>query len=795
MQNNMPARNKKVYQSCSNQPLKTALLATTISFISAGAYAAEELVIEEIVVTAQKRQESIQKVPISITAFSSEQIKSRNIVGLADIAMATPNLSYLSDGTLKNTSPSIRGVNSPASTQAGMDTPLATYVDEVYMGTNVGQNFDLYDIERIEVLRGPQGTLFGRNALSGLINVVTPTPSAETQMFAEAVYGNYDYIRLRAGVSGELMKDRLYASISGAFTDRGGYVTNRHTGHDVNDEGSWGVRGKFVYAASSAVKVTTALDYRKVDQSTRTYDIAGFNGSPGFLFQPFGPAEVDTDPFDRNISQDFEGRETLEEFGASVTIDADLGDMALKSISAYRTHDYFQSYDADNTEIPLTIRETPESMDSYSQEIRLISAKGGDFEWIVGANYYHQKTVNEFASILNNDTLVGQRLLSTLLPAGTNGLPPQPTLDFLYAMGFISAPDTLGFLTSFGILTPPFGETRSIGITKLNSYAGYANGVYHVTDQLNFNLGARYTYERKSFSYEQNSAPGNQLFQLVDIPYDETRSSFHSFTPTVGIDYVIDKDVMTYAKASKGFKSGGFNDGFASVPGDKFSPETLWNIEAGLKSTFLDSRARANIAAYYMRWNDVQTIFSEILPNSVIPFFSVDTIGNIEIKGLEAEVTVLAAEGLTFSASAGVTDAQYSSVSARAAALGVTKGQKVKNVPPYTLSGGITYALPLGNIGSLTAAANIQYRDAVPLADITFGVPNRQGGYTLVDASLSYQDADNRWTIQLWGKNLTNTKFVTALFNVDNVPTSPIRATYHSLGSPRTYGIKIRYAY
>ncbi len=795
MNRNFIALHEKTDQGRSGEFVKTLLLTSALSLISVTASTAESAVLEEIVVTAQKRAENIQKVSISITAFSASQIEDRNIVGLTDLAKATPNLSYLSDGTMKNTAPSIRGVFGPGAAQAGMDTPLATYVDEVYMGTTVGQNLDLYDVERIEVLRGPQGTLFGRNALSGLINIVTPTPGNDIKAYGEGTYGNYDLVRLRAGISGPLVKDRLYASISGSFTDRGGFVTNRYTGHDVNDEGNWGVRGKFVFTPDDAFKITAAVDYREVDQTTRTYDIAGFNGQPGFLFQPFGPAEVDTDPFDRNISQDFEGQETLEEFGVSVTVDADFEWAALKTISAYRTHDYFQSYDADNTEIPITIRETPEDLDAFSQEIRLTSNKDGAFEWIIGANYYYQKTVNEFASLLNNDTLVGDRLISTLMPPGTNGLPPQPVLDFLYGIGLIGAPDTLGLLTSFGLLVPPFGETRSIGVTTLNSYAGYAHGVYHVTEQVNLNLGVRYTHEDKSFSYVQTSATGNQFFLLPEIPASDSKESFHSFTPAVGLDYFVNDDVMLYAKAAKGFKSGGFNDGFASTPGNAFSPETLWNFEAGAKTTFWGGRARANLAAFYMDWKDVQTIFSEIPEGSVIPFFTVDTAGDIEIKGMELETIFQLTDALTVTGGVGITDAQFSSITPRFEALGATKGQSVKNVPKYTLAGGISYAFSLGNAGTLTAAADVQYRDSVPLTNIETGVPNTQDGYALVDATLTYQDPDGRWTVQLWGKNLTDKQFVTAMFDVDNTPSSPIRAAYHSLGAPRTYGIKVRYSY
>lgn len=778
---------RRVLRGAGLSPAIVAVLAGS----AYGQTAGDDPQIEEILVTAQKRVESIQKVPISITGFSTEDLEQRSIVGLEDLAKATPNLSFLSDGTLKNTAPSIRGVFSPGAAQTGIDTPVATYVDEVYMGTTVGQNFNLYDIERVEVLRGPQGTLFGRNALSGLINVITPVPGEETAAYAEATFGNYDLVRLRAGVSGELVAGLLYGSLSSAFTDRGGYVRNRFTGRAVNDEGNWGVRAKLRFTPSDVVEIIASLDYREVDQSTRTYDIAGFFTTPGPLFQPHGPAEVDTDPFDRSISQDFEGRETLEELGGSLTVNVDLGFASLKSISAFRTHDYFQSYDADNTEIPITIRETPEDFDSWSQELRLTSSQGGRFDWIVGVNYYHQKTTSEFASILNNETLVGDRLLSTLLPPEAIGQ-TQATLDFLWSIGVLDTPDTLSLLTTFGALTPPFGETRSVGKTKLDSYAAYGSTTFHVTDRLNLTAGIRYIYERKSFAYEQASAPGNEFFLLPTIAPFRAKETFNAVTPAIGIDYRPSDNAMLYAKASRGYKSGGFNDGFASTVGNAFQAEKMWNFEAGAKATFLDGRLRTNLAAYLMRWDDVQTIFNDIPDGSVIPFFTVDTAGDIEIKGLELEATALVTRGLTLTGGLGLINARFASVSARLAAAGGAKGDPVENVPEYSIYGGIEYAHALSGGASITIGANIEARGKVPLTTVRTGFPNEQSAYSLVDGHLSFNGASGHWTVQFWGKNLTNKKYVTALFDVDNTPSSPIGAAYHSLGTPRTYGVTLR---
>lgn len=779
--------------------LKGVLLASTMALSPALTNAqtsdsdpeTDELTLNRVIVSSQKREENIQDVPISITAFTSEDIEARSIVNLTDIAKATPNLSYLSDGTLKNTAPSIRGVFSPGADQAGIDTPLAVYVDEVYMGTTVGQNFALYDIERIEVLRGPQGTLFGRNALSGLMNVVTPTPGDTVDGYIEATYGNYDLVRVRAGVSGPLVKGKVAGSLSASLSEHSGYVSNRVTGNDVNDEGTWGIRGKLAFTPKDNVDLILSADYREVDQSTRTYDIAGFNTVPGTLFQPNGPAIVDTDPFDRSISQDFEGDEMLEEFGASATLDVEFDGFSFKSISAYRTHDYFQSYDADNTEIAITTRETPEEMDSFFQELRLTSETGGKLDWIVGLNYYQQDTVNEFSSILNNDTLVNDRLVSTLLPPAAVGL-DQPTLDFLFGAGVIDTPDTLAFLMAVGALVPPFGETRSVGETDLNSLAGFANFDFHATDRLNLSLGLRYTSEDKDFSYEQTSTPGNTFFGLTEVLYFEDSQSFNSFTPSLGFDYSLSDDTLIYGKAAKGFKSGGFNDGFDSNPDAAFEEEELWNYEIGSKSTLLSGRAQLNLAAYMMDWKNVQNIFNEVPPGGLFPRRQLDTAGDIEIKGIEAEAILNATKALQLTGNVGIVDAEFAEVSTRLAALGATAGDPVENVPKFTVSAGLTYTHEFSNAATLSLSGNVEHRDDTPLTTIQTGVPNIQPAYSLVDAGLIFTSATEDWTVQLWAKNITDEEYVTALFDADNTAASPIGAAYHSLGIPRTYGITIR---
>ncbi len=731
-------------------------------------------VIEEVLVTAQKRQENIQDVPISITAFSADDLADRNIIDLTDLAQAVPNLNYVSDGTLKNNAPSIRGVTNPSAGNAGMDSPLAVYIDEVYMGNNVGQHFDLFDIERVEVLRGPQGTLFGRNALGGLINIITPTPGNDIEGYAEATYGDYDLIRLRAGVRGPVVRDRLYASLSASYVDRGGYVDNLHTGNDVNTEGNWGLRAKFVLDASEDLRLTAAFDYREVDQTTRTYDIAGYNNPPGgplSLFQPNGPALVDADPFDRTISQDFEGVERLESFGASLTADLSFDGIAVKSITAVRTHDYFQSYDADNTEVPITIREAPEEMDSFMQEIRVSSENDNALQWIVGATYYTQETVNEFSSQLNNETLVSDDLLATIV-----GLPAE-------------------LLIAFGVLIPPFGDTRSVGETDLDSLAGYANITYRLTERLQLNAGIRYTREEKSIAYVQDSPPANQFFGLPQIPFTEASTTFDATTPAIGLDFAVTDDILTYAKASRGFKSGGFNDSFASSPGDLFDQETLWNYEVGLKSTFWNQRARFNMALYRMDWKDVQSVFNEVPPGSFVPLAIIDTIADIETTGVEAELVPVPVEALRLEASVGVIDAEYTNPSARAIGFGVASGQSVESVPPYTLSGGFEYTFGLQEAGDLTLAAHAEYRDETPLASIQTGVANVQDAYGLIDASLTYRSADAQWSLQFWCKNLTDEEYVTAQFTIDSAATSPISAVYHSLGAPRTWGLEARYTF
>jgi len=756
---------------------------------------------DQIVVTAQRREQNLMEVPISLTVITGKMMDENHVTGFEDIAAMTPNLTFLETDDMKFSVPRIRGVFGNVLSGGGIDQPTAVYVDDIYMNSSVAQQFDLYDVERTEILRGPQGTLFGRNTVAGVISVTTKEPTDEAEGYLEASYGNYNALRLRASYSGPIVEDKLYGKIAGVYFDRNGYETNVFTGNDANAKHNWGVRGKLRYDASDDLTFSLIADYRKVDQDARAMDTAGYNqdastttfgvDGPGLiytgstlnpLFASFVPgytfngiAALDTDPFDRNVSVDFEGREELDAWGLALVTDVDFNNMSLKSITSYRTHDFFQSFDLDSTEADNTRQGAPESVDAFTQELRLTSAQDDTFEWIAGLFYYNQKSISEF-NIELRDPATSPDMAELVL-----------AIDQIFGALGVLPP---GFLNA-----APFGTTFTRGEVQLNSYAAFAHGTYHVTDRLDLTVGARYTHEKKEVDYIQTSPLGNVLFGLENIPRQQNSDTWSSFTPAFIVDYKFNPDVHAYASITKGFKSGGFSDIVGSLPDQGFDPETTWNHEIGLKAVMLDNRMQLSAAAFILNWNDQQGTL-RLPPRAggvaVVDILQEANIGDIQTKGIEVEVAALPFEGLRLTGGLGILSSKYRSVTPEAAAqAGVTVGTKVAGVPDWTVNFGARYGFEVGDIGEAFFSVNGVYRDDQIIDSVIPGTDAVQEGYGLINAHAGFSHEDSGWSVNLWVKNIGDKDYITFQTgtSLDNFVYQSLR---HRLGAPRTYGFDLR---
>ncbi|MGH8249876.1 MAG: TonB-dependent receptor [Steroidobacteraceae bacterium] len=741
---------------------------------TATAAAESQMVLEEIIVTAQKRAQNLQDVPVSMTAFSAEMLDEARVISMADVASLTPNFSFLDTDDSKYSVARIRGVFGNVLSAGGIDQPTAVYVDEVYLSTSVAQQPDLFDIERIEVLRGPQGTLFGRNTIAGAISIHTAKPTDALTGYVESGYGNYNAMRLKGSVSGPL-GERAAGRISALYNDREGYETNRVTGNDVNNRHDWGVRAALRVNPTDRLELNLATDFRKMDQGGRAMDTGGYNldpaapvgPGPGLLYL-LGLAAADNDGFDRSVAVDFEGVEELDAWGASLTADLAFEGAALKSISAFRTHDFFQSYDLDITEADINRQGGPESVDGFSQELRLTSTGERKLDWILGLFYYNQKSHNEFNVDLRT------------------------TPDSLALVSFI---EVLSGLPAGTLTSLPFGVTHTDGRVGLDSYAAFAHTTWHATDKLDLVLGGRYTYERKSVNYFQSSPIGNQVFGLEEIPFQHNSDNWSAFTPTAVLSYDWTDDVMTYATISKGFKSGGFSDIIGSLPDQSFRQEITWNYEVGFKTAFAGRKLVLNGALFQFDWQDQQGTLRVPQSGIGIDLLVESTIGDVRTRGLELELTALPFEGFGVGARLGLLDGEYTEVSPEALAQGgLRAGDKLQAVPDWSAGLSAHYGLPLGGIGQLRFGADYDYRDELLIAGASAGGSSTQEAYGLLNATIGFESADERWSVLGWGKNLTDEEYVT--FQVaDSLNNFVFQTLRHRIGAPRTYGVDVRYRF
>lgn len=706
---------------------------------SAEASLAETQGLEEIVVTATKRTESIQDVPISITAVNSAQMQRVGLTSMADVSLRVPGLNYTATGNLKFATTSLRGVYGGAAS-AGADPAVGTYVDEVFTSQGAGNTFDLFDIERVEVLRGPQGTLFGRNTIGGVISIVTRRPTETFTADSELTYGNDDYVRVGALVSGPLGSDRVLGKISATYNDRDGRAKNLTLDRDVNNLHNWSTRGQLLFRVDEDSELLLTGDYTEVDQSTLNYDTLRYNDSATLpqVIDLFGYPR-NTSAFDRKVYGDQLNVETLEMWGAALNFNTKVGGANMTAIASYRTHDYYNRADTDRSSVAFLYDGDPESVDRYSGEVRFDWTTGA-VNWLAGVYYYNQKSTNlsfievglDLASLLGDPSLAGS-------------------------------------------------EAGSDATLTTRSYAGFASLTWTVNDALMLTAGGRYTHEKKAIDYSQ-SDPLGLLGGDAALKADD---SWSQFTPHLTAQFRWKEGVMAYATVSQGFKSGGYNDALGDASNFSFDPEKLWNYEVGLKAELADRRLILNAAAYYMDWKDIQVR----VDNPTTPSFDpiILNAGAAHSTGFEADIEALPLDNLRIGLGMSIVDAKYDEGT-------LPSGQplrKIPYVPEYSGNLYAEYRIPVAQGNLVLLGEAILRGDAYLTQDNQ--ADGKQDAYQLFNARLGYEAQDGKWSVFLWGKNLTDEKVAQFLFDLYDIDV--VGQKFVELNDPRSYGVTLRYRY
>lgn len=703
-----------------------------------------------IVVTAQRRAQNVQDVPIAIAAIGGEGLQEAGVRDPRDLTLLVPSLSMQAGTAATTTSLFIRGVGI-GDFNSNTTGAVGVYVDDVFLGANAGKLFNIFDSEGIEVLKGPQGTLYGRNTTAGAIRFSSRKPTNELTMNASLLYGRFDEVHLEAGVGGPIVKDVLKVRVAGLYNRRDGTTLNRVTGNHVNDIDIWAARGIVDFTPSASALLRLSVHGGANRGGARQFQHRGqgidFFGNPAFLpdgtpLDGLGYADTDDDIYAGDY--DIEGQERVDVFGASLTGEFNIGDLTLTSISAYEKVNRSTIEDTDtspNDIINALYKDRPRQ---FSQELRLASGAGDRISWIIGGYYFHDKlTTASYYDLLRD-------LRDPTAPM--NGFDPA---------------------NSIGLLRYPYEQ-------KTTSLAAFGQADIKLNDRLTATLGLRYSTDKIKFDFSSFFDEEGFIVPLVDI--NDSRR-FKDLSWRAALAWQGD-NILLYASASKGYNSGGFAGGAATDPLQlqPFGSEKLFAYEAGFKSDLFDRRLRFNASAFYYDYRDLQVFVFDT--SATVPVQRKLNAGNARILGFEAEVTAKPVEPLELFVAASILDSEYKDFSGLAGS--DFDGNKLVNAPSLALSAGATLTLPVGENGTVRAHVDTSYSSKIYLyPDNLPG--NAVGEHAQLNARLAYKP-DGKFEIALWGKNLTGTKYLTALFPV-------ITQDQLNYNDPKTYGVQVSFSF
>lgn len=771
----------------------------------------------EIIVTAQKRSESLQRTPVAVSAFTSETLEQQQINGVQQLQYNVPSLVFAQLTGYSQLS--MRGIGSDLTVTAGEPT-VATFQDGVYMGQLFAQSVPSFDLERIEVLRGPQGTLYGRNSTGGTINYITKPPSYDTAANLAFTYGNYDRVAVEAGATGAIVPDKVAARVSVKYDRRDGYRFNVFDGkrYDANDHLSG--QAALLIEPSSDIKLTLRGDMsRQVTSAvqqfidalptpssispetpTGIFSLPGtaLAGIPGLLSPSdlallgnrsisdlFGLSEPGLrggDPTkSTRIANDFPSRTEVNLRGVSATLDWDIGNVSLKSITAYRFSKLFIQTDNDGSSAAI-LYEDPiqQTSKQFTQEVN-ISGKAFDdrLDWLAGVFYLHDRASLKADIYLPSlgDLIIASASLGTAAPPPVFDL-SQPLIPNLLLLGS----DPLLGNTLYGGQPTPVAFLGFGAEQKSSSLAGFGQVTYRIADRLRVTAGLRYTRDEKDVfrRLHSNFVPTAALCET------QSKKSWTAWTGTAGVDFDLSDRAMLYGKVSRGYKAGGFNP--AECTGS-FNPEILWSYEAGLKSTLADNQLRVNLAGFYYDFSDIQ--FTTYLNNSS----TIRNAADATLYGIEAEY-MLAPRGLagfSLDGSGSWIHSEYGSQLLQdplgLATLDI-KGNRLIRAPEWKLNFGAQQRIETANAGAFTlrgeAAYTSQIFHDVFNGEAPFQSQTREAPYWILNARLSWSSPGDRFQAQLFAENITN-----KLYAYSRVAAATGAYVSGQFSPPRTYGIRL----
>ena len=760
--------------------------------------------LDEIVVTAQRRAESLQSVPIAITAVTGDQLQDEGVVNIDDLALQSPGVNIKSDFGATNPNIFIRGVGIN-DFNANVTGAVGVYIDEVYTASPAAQLFQFFDAERVEVLRGPQGTLYGRNTTGGAINFIArkPTDTVEADLYAE--YGNYNAVTIDAGVGGPIAEG-VSARLSGTFARRDGLVDNLFEGgeapDELNDYERWGVRGQLAFEPTDSVRLL-ASGYMGASDATALQSqqrglldpltFAPLQPLPrdiGIGVDAVGYSDVDSDNFAGSYNDPSE--ETVDLYGATLKAEFDIGDYSLTSVTAFQDVERFTIFDGDQGPISFnTPRHAPESQ-QFSQEVRLASPTDKRFSYLVGAFYFEEDLAFEGSFDLFRDARPAIEAAAADLPADVLATIPG---GFFGGFNPIGSPDLAAALGNPVFALP--AQVVTYGYDQdVETWALFGQAYLDLSDTVTATLGLRYSEEDRTFDYL--SATNNDFGGPISVPLVVTNDAlgnnttdFDDLSYRIALDWQALPNLFVYGSVSQASKSGGFNGAAltAQAQAAPFDDETLTSWEGGARWDGLDNRLRVNATVFSYAYDDFQTF--RIVNAGGLPQQVLTNAAEASVEGLELEVSANPLEGLRVSAALALLDGKFDEFDVDPNVGFLQQdfaGNDLPFSPDVAANADIAYTFVVGK-GNVTLAGDIAYQDAV-FTDISNAPRLKTDSYTLVGLRASYGPQDAIWEVGVWGRNVFDEEY-----NNYSADISDFGQDYVQFGEPATYGVSLRLDY
>ncbi|WP_271104288.1 TonB-dependent receptor [Pseudomonas tohonis] len=668
--------------------------------------------LKTVTVTATRREASLQDVPVAVSVVQGEQLERDNRNNVGAIVQQVPTLNYRTGASNKDTSLFIRGVGT-ISTSPGVEPTVATVVDGVVFGRPGQSTLDLLDLERIEVLRGPQGTLFGKNASAGVLNIVSQDPPEQGHGYVDySHFGGGDENRLRFGIGGRL-SDTLKGSLSTLLGRYDGNVENVANGHDVNGYDRKGVRGKLVFEPDDALKVTLIAD-RMEGEDTLPSGVITSTSSAAFasVLRPVVPSD-----HNRDIRSDYKTYVEDTNSGLSGQVDWKLGDFTLTSITAWRGWDNTQYQDGDRSaQLPLTASHDKGEVDydQYSQEFRLASPKGGFNEYVVGAYYFHGRSEETYRRLSVN-----------------GGTPNSGRADY--------------------------------SVTN-DSVALFGENTFNLTDDFRALFGLRWTHDDLEYDHRRTSTSATAVTGIQPSTASSGSVDEDGWSGRAGLQYDFSDDLMGYATYSRGYKGPAYNVFFNMQPRDTgaLKPETSDSYELGLKATALDKRLSANLAVFHTDYDDYQANFFDTVANQVVT--RLINAGSVKTQGVELDTSFQATRQLKLSAALAYTKARVDHFNCPpgAAATCDIDGGRLPFTPDWKAYVRADYSIPLDNGLDVELSTDYSWQDEVQFS-LDQNPDTVQDTYGIWNASIALADYNAGWRVALLGKNLADTSYAQSL--------------------------------